>query len=186
VIAPADAPLRGHFKSVLPITNSGLLNGELESELSTIASKESKTTYKFTKLAKGLTVKAGLTGVKPEVSGETPDFPEGWASATAEYAQEYFATSVGVRSNLQKTLVDTEVSVGYDNVAVGGKVTLDTAAKTAPNDYVSTPRSTQAVAKRHRDTGACCCHGAHLVCCLLFFLVLCLYMSLSFRTLVLS
>ena len=62
-----------------------------------------------------------MTAVKADVKGETPDFPEGWASAEADYSQEYFAGSLGVRSNGQKTLADVIVALGYENISVGGK-----------------------------------------------------------------
>jgi len=135
IVAANNAPLRGTFKSVVPVTTAGALNGVFESEFQTVANKESKTSYKLTNLARGVTVKLGLTGVKPDVKGETPDFPEGWASAEVEYGQEYFAGSLGVRTNSQKTLADVVVSLGYDDLTVGAKAVIDTASKAAPSDY---------------------------------------------------
>lgn len=135
IIAGNDNALRGVFKTEMPVRSYGLANGVFESEFHTVADKESKTSYKFTKLANGLTVKATLVGVKPEVKGETPDFPEGWLQAEAEYSQEYFSGSVGVRTNQQKTLLDVVGAVGYDNLSVGGKVVVDTASKSAPQDW---------------------------------------------------
>jgi ABC-type uncharacterized transport system ATPase subunit len=135
IVAANDAPLRGVFKTTIPVKTAGALNGVLESEFHTVTDKESKTSYKFNSLAKNLNVKVGLTAVKPEVKGETPDFPEGFASVEADYAQEYVAGSVGVRTNGQKTLADVVLALGYENLSVGGKVTVDTASKAAPTDY---------------------------------------------------
>lgn len=135
VVAANDAPLRGVFKSTIPVKSLGQFDGTFESEFHTVADRESKTSYKFTKLAKNLTVKLGLTAIKPEVKGETPDFPEGFATVEAEYGQDYVAGSVAVRTNAQKTLADVVLALGYDNLSVGGKVTVDTASKQAPTDY---------------------------------------------------
>jgi len=135
IVSPNEAPLRGVFKSTIPVRTAGALNGTFESEFHTVADKESKTSYKFTALAKGVNVKVGLTGVKADVKGETPDFPEGWASVEADYSQEHFAGSAGVRTNGSKTLADVVLALGYENIAVGGKVTIDTASKAAPTDY---------------------------------------------------
>jgi len=135
-VASNDNSLRGVFKTTVPVRTIGLGNGTYESEFHTVADKESKMSYKFTKLYKGLSVKVGATGVKPEVKGETPDFPEGWVSAEAEYAQDYVSGSVAVRTNQQKTLVDVVAAIGYDNLSIGGKVVIDAASKAAPTDYV--------------------------------------------------
>lgn len=123
------------FKSSVPVKNVGTASGVLDTEFHTVASRESKVSYNFGSLAKGLNVKVGVTGVKPQVKGETPDFPEGWASVEADYAQEYVSGSVGVRTNGQKTLADVVLSLGYDNIAVGGKVVVDTASRAAPTDF---------------------------------------------------
>lgn len=131
------------FKTTVPVRTIGLGNGTYESEFHTVADKESKMSYKFTKLYKGLSVKVGATGVKPEVKGETPDFPEGWVSAEAEYAQDYVSGSVAVRTNQQKTLVDVVAAIGYDNLSIGGKVVIDAASKAAPTDYVRTQKQKQ-------------------------------------------
>jgi hypothetical protein len=135
IVSPNEAPLRGVFKSTIPVRNAGTLNGTFESEFHTVADKESKTSYKFNSIVKGVNFKVGLTGVKADVKGETPDFPEGWASVEADYAQEYFAGSAAVRTNGSKTLADVVLALGYDNLSVGGKVTIDTASKAAPTDY---------------------------------------------------
>lgn len=135
IVSSNEAPLRGVFKSTIPVTNAGNLNGVFESEFHTVTDRESKTSYKFNRFAKNLNVKVGLNAVKPEVKGETPDFPEGWASIEADYAQEYVAGSAGVRTNGQKTLADVVLALGYDSLSVGGKVTIDTASKSAPTDY---------------------------------------------------
>lgn len=135
IVSGADNNLRGVFTSSLPVRSYGLANGVFESEFHTVADKESKTSYKLTKLAPGLSVKFTLVGVKPEVKGETPDFPEGWAAAEAEYTQEYFTGSIGVRTNQQKTLIDATGALGYDSFSVGGKVVVDTSSQAAPGDW---------------------------------------------------
>lgn len=135
IVAANDAPLRGVFKSTVPVRTAGTLSGVFESELNTVADRESKTSYKFNQLAKNVNVKATLTGVKPDVKGCTPDFAEGFATIEADYAQDFVAGSVAVRSNGSKTLADVVLALGYDNVSVGGKVTIDTASKAAPTDY---------------------------------------------------
>jgi hypothetical protein len=118
------------------VKSLGQLNGTFDSEFHTASDRESKTSYTLNNLGvKGLSLKLALNAVKPEVKGETPDFPEGYATAEAEYGQEYVAGSVGVRTNFQKTLADVIVALGYDNLSVGGKVTVDTASKQAPTDY---------------------------------------------------
>jgi hypothetical protein len=133
VVASNDQALRGVFKSTVPVTSMGRLNGTFESEFHTVADKESKTTYKV-KPAKGTSLKVGLSGLKTKE--QSPNgFAEGWASAELEYATDYAAGSVGVRTDGQKTLVDGVASLGYDNVSVGGKVTVDTASRAAPTDY---------------------------------------------------
>lgn len=76
IVAANEAPLRGIFKSTIPVRTVGIFNGTFESEFHTVADRESKTSYKFNSLAKNLNVKVGLTGVKAAVKGETPDFPE--------------------------------------------------------------------------------------------------------------
>lgn len=135
IVAANEQPLRGVFKSSVPVSTLGKFNGVFESEFHTVPDRESKTSYKLTNLAKGVAVKLGLTGVKPEIKGETPDFPEGWASMEAEYSQEYVSGSLGVRTNGAKTLADGVLALGYDNLAVGAKVTVDTASRNAPTDY---------------------------------------------------
>lgn len=135
LVSANEAPLRGVFKSALKVKDAGKLAGVFESEFHTVSDKESKTSYKFQKLAKNVNVKATLTAVKPEVKGETPDFPEGWFTVEADYAQEYLSGSVAVRSNGGKTLVDGSIALGYDDLAVGGNVVVDTASKVAPTDF---------------------------------------------------
>jgi len=100
-----------------------------------VSNKESKTSYKLKQLYKGYTLKVGVVSIKPEVGSETPDFPEGWFFAENEYKSGQFGGSVGVRSNGEKNLVDLTASVAYQNLAVGGKATLDTASKAPPNDW---------------------------------------------------
>jgi len=133
VVASNDQALRGVFKSTVPVKNLGRMNGTFESEFHTVPDKESKITYKSC-LGKGASVKVGLSGLKckEQCAG---GFKEGWASAEVEYGTDYFSGSLGVRTDGQLTLVDGVASVGYDNVSVGGKVTVDTASKSAPNDY---------------------------------------------------
>jgi hypothetical protein len=134
IIAANDAPLRGHFKSTCNVKTWGQMNGVCESEFHTVADKESKVSYKFTEFMKNLSVKLSLVGVRPEVKGETPDFPEGWGAAEATWSQDYFSGSAGVRSNGQKTLLDFVGAIGYENFSVGGKAVADLASKAAPND----------------------------------------------------
>jgi len=135
VIASNDQSLRGVFKSSVAIQKLGRANGILESEFHTVADKESKMTYKSDLgFGKGTSVKVGLSGLKckEQCAG---GFKEGWASAEAEYSTENAAGTLGVRTDGQLTLVDAGVSLGYDCLSVGGKVTVDTASKSAPNDY---------------------------------------------------
>jgi len=135
VVFPTDKQVRGVFKSAVPVRSLGQLNGTFESEFHTVAEKESKTSYKFSNLIKGGFVKVGITGVKADSKNDTADFPEGWATVEAEYSQEYVGGNVAVRTNGQKTLVDAVLAVGYDNLSVGGKATIDVASKQAPQDY---------------------------------------------------
>jgi len=135
VVSQGDSALRAVFKSTLPVRNLGTLNGSFTSEFHTVANRESKTSYAFTNLFKGGAVKATLTGVTAANKGETADFPEGYLTVEADYKQEYVNTNVAVRTNQQKTFVDAVVAIGYDNLSVGGKVTVDVASKQAPTDY---------------------------------------------------
>lgn len=137
IVSSNDQPLRGVFKSKMPFSDLGVLSGKLESEFHTVPDRESKTTYQFTRLATGLLVKLGLSGIKPVIKGSTPDFPEGWASAEVEYQQEYVSTITNVRTNQAKTLIDSAVAIGYDRLSVGGKITVDAAQVTqkAPDDF---------------------------------------------------
>jgi hypothetical protein len=130
VIAANNAPLRGVFKTTAPVRSLGVLNGTFETEFHTVSHIPSTTSYKFTKLLNGLSVKVGLNAQKPDPKSN-PDFQEGWLSAEAEYSQEYVSGSVGVRTNTHKTLVDASVSLGYNDMTVGGKVTFN---KDAPGD----------------------------------------------------
>ncbi len=57
VVAQGDSPLRGVFKSTLPVRTLGVLNGTFASEFHTVANRESKTSYAFTNLFKGGLVK---------------------------------------------------------------------------------------------------------------------------------
>jgi len=136
-VASNNAPLRGLLKSSWPVKSLGAASGVVESEFHTVPDRESKISYQFNKLAPGLSVKLGLTGVKPSPKGETPDFPEGWASAELEYKRDYLAAQTTVRTNQAKTMVDASLALGYNNLSVGGKVSVDAAqlTKKVPEDF---------------------------------------------------
>jgi len=133
IVASNDVPLRGIFKSTINFKDMGRLNGKFESEFHTVVEQESKSSYKID-VAKGTTFKVGLSSVKSKEQCPNSS-KEGWASAELEYSKDYLSGSVGVRTDGQLTLVDGAASVGCDNISVGAKVTLDTASKSAPNDY---------------------------------------------------
>jgi hypothetical protein len=134
VVAANDQPLRGVFLSKVPVTSFGRLNGDFESEFHTVAEKESKMTYKLTNLSKALTVKLGLSGVKCKESCPN-SFKEGWGLVETEYKSDHFTGSAGVRTDGQLTLVDLVAATGIDKLSVGAKATINTADRSAPNDY---------------------------------------------------
>jgi hypothetical protein len=126
-----------HTKTEVPLKNFGALNGVFEMESNTVADRASGLSYKFTNLtgSKDFTLKVGGTAIKPIVKGETPDFPAGYASADAEYTREYFSASLGLRSNVQKTLADVGLAFAYDHLSVGTKVTVDATAASPLKEY---------------------------------------------------
>jgi len=94
--------------------------GVWDSEFHTDSSKESKTTFKFSKLVKGLNAKLGYH------TKSTPDaFKAGFASAEFEYTQDYLAATALVKSDLAVTRVEATAAVGYDGLSVGGKAEVD-------------------------------------------------------------
>lgn len=89
--------------------------GEVEVEVSTSQSAESKANLKLKKLADGVTATLGVSqkGTKKPVG-----------SCEVEYSQEYVATQFNLKSDLESTTLDVSAALGYDGFSVGGSASL--------------------------------------------------------------
>lgn len=106
--------LKGYVKSTFPRFSFGSVSAELYTD----ASSDSKVTLALSGLPKGLTI-------SPSVSAKDKNFGAAMAGVDVNYSQEYFATSVTAKSDLEKHLVDASVSLGERGISVGGNVALD-------------------------------------------------------------
>jgi hypothetical protein len=116
------AGIRGFIKSkysAFPV-NSLLSGAEFEGELNTDAAVESKANIKFNNLAKGLTVNL-LTSSKPSDKA----FKKPIGSVELEYSTDYIATTGTIKSDLDVHRGDASISIGYDNISIGGNVVVD-------------------------------------------------------------
>jgi hypothetical protein len=106
--------LKGYVKSTFPRFSFGSVSAELYTD----ASSDSKVTLALTGLPKGLTI-------SPSISAKDKSFGAAMAGVDVNYSQEYFATSVTAKSDLEKHLVDASISLGEGGVSVGGNIALD-------------------------------------------------------------
>jgi len=117
----------------VPVTGLGHFNGAFDSEIHTVAEKESKITYKIKGIAQGMNLNLGIHGDESKCDGK--DFEHGWLAAEAEYSRGRFAGSLGARTNGDKTLVDVVGVLGCNKLSVGAKASVDVASKQPPSDY---------------------------------------------------
>jgi len=133
IVRDADSALRGLFKATVPVTGLGSFNGNLETEIHTVADKESKATYKIKGISQGVNVNLGAHLF--DCKCDSKDFDHGWLAAEVEAIRGRFSGSIGTRSNGEKTLVDLTAVLGASNkLSLGAKATIDVASKEPPTD----------------------------------------------------
>jgi len=106
--------LKGYVKSTFPRFSFGSVSAELYTD----ASSDSKVTLALSGLPKGLSI-------SPCVSAKDKSFGATMAGVDVSYSQQYFATSITAKSDLEKHLVDASASLGESGFSIGGNIALD-------------------------------------------------------------
>lgn len=116
----STANVSKNYQGTINVKYANKCFGEVESEVSTLNSTDSKLSLKLKKLAPGLTLTTGVQGKVMNVD--------------VEYQQEFISAQSIIKSNLEKTSIDSYASVGFDGVSVGAQCVVNVANGAQVND----------------------------------------------------